>query len=91
MINEEDAVQKREEYLRRQRDQLIARKVKKRETELKDFLKDNPQCSDNAPITDSSLSNIAVNCQKESKPVKGKEKRKVKPVLTPAVADKITH
>ena len=91
MINEEDTVQKREEYLRQQRDQLIARKVKKREAELKNFLKENPQCSENAPITHPPLSNIAVNCQKESKPTKGKEKRKVKPVLTPAVADKITH
>ena len=91
MINEEDSLQKREDYLKRQRDQLIARKVKKREAELKDFLKDNPQCSENGPIARPPMNNIAVNCQKESKPIKGKEKRKAKPVLTPAVADKITH
>ncbi|XP_041346643.1 cilia- and flagella-associated protein 36-like, partial [Gigantopelta aegis] len=91
MINEEDSVQKREDYLKRQRDQLIARKVKKREAELKDFLKDNPPSSENGSVTHPPMNNIAVNCQKERKAIKGKEKRKAKPVLTPAVADKITH
>ena len=65
--------------------------MKKREAELKDFLKDNPQCSEDVLITHHPLSNNAMNCQKESKPIKGKERRKSKPVLTPAVADKITH
>lgn len=67
-------IRKREEYLKRQRDSIIAKKRKERETELKHFLSDNPQYNKDTPSTTSNP--VLVKQQQQETPLpKDEEKR----------------